>query len=195
LAGLARIYKRYQGQYTRSITAVTLAVALAAICYFVFTLLAKYIHTDEEAFMNVKNANASWAFKRAWPDETAPVYKPRDVVTPEALERLEEAGVEKWSFMAANPVRFALYIQYGVPAVLFAIGGALVFHLVNKPNFADFLIQTEGEMKKVSWSSKAELMGSTAVVIVTVIIMAVLIYVADYVWIVGLRLVTVLPGK
>jgi preprotein translocase SecE subunit len=45
----------------------------------------------------------------------------------------------------------------------------------------DFLVATETEMKKVSWSSRAELVGSTAVVIVTVFVLALFIYFADYI--------------
>jgi preprotein translocase subunit SecE len=67
-----------------------------------------------------------------------------------------------------------------------------VFFYVNKPNVVDFLVATETEMKKVSWSSRAELVGSTAVVIVTVFALALFIYTADtifiYVFKNGLRL-------
>ena len=195
MAGLPKIYKRYQGQYTRSITAVALAVILAAVCYFTFAMLAKYVPTAKGVFMPVRNTSASWAFDKDWPSKESPQYKRGEVVTDQAREQLDQAGVDRWYFMAANPVQYALWIRYGVPALLFAVGGFFVFNLVNSERFADFLIQTEGEMKKVSWSSKAELIGSTAVVIVTVIIMALLIYVADFIWIAGLKLITVLPGK
>jgi len=55
----------------------------------------------------------------------------------------------------------------------------VVARYLNMAKAADFLIATESEMKKVSWSSKAELIGSTMVVIVTVVLLAVFIYVAD----------------
>lgn len=71
------------------------------------------------------------------------------------------------------------WIQAGLPAALFIIGGWLTFKLVNKPSFTDFLIQTEGEMKKVSWSSTKEIVGSTKVVIFTVLTMAVFLAVID----------------
>ena len=71
------------------------------------------------------------------------------------------------------------YVMYGVPAVLFAAVALVVAKYLNDPRAADFLIATESEMKKVSWSSKAELIGSTMVVIVTVILLALFIYVAD----------------
>jgi len=84
------------------------------------------------------------------------------------------------------------YLEYGIPAAVFAVLGVVVFFYLNKPNVVDFLVATETEMKKVSWSSRAELLGSTAVVIVTVFALALFIYFADTIFILffknGLRL-------
>ncbi len=41
------------------------------------------------------------------------------------------------------------------------------------------MIATEGEMKKVSWSTRRELLGSTKVVIALTVLMAVLLFVVD----------------
>ena len=71
------------------------------------------------------------------------------------------------------------YIRYGAPTALTLLMGLLMFWLVNRPKTADFLIATEGEMKKVSWSSKKEIVGSTKVVIITTFIMAVILFVVD----------------
>ena len=71
------------------------------------------------------------------------------------------------------------WIQYGVPAVIFLILCWCIYKLLNKPKYADFMIATEGEMKKVSWSTRKEIVTSTKVVIVTVIIMAILLAVVD----------------
>jgi len=43
----------------------------------------------------------------------------------------------------------------------------------------NFLVQTKAELKKVSWPNKNELIGSTVVVIITVIILAVYIGLLD----------------
>ncbi|MHC4193214.1 MAG: preprotein translocase subunit SecE [Planctomycetota bacterium] len=66
-----------------------------------------------------------------------------------------------------------------VPAGLFVVLGLLIFSLVNRPSIADFMIAAEGEMKKVSWSSRREIAVSTFIVIVVVIVMAVILGVAD----------------
>jgi preprotein translocase SecE subunit len=50
---------------------------------------------------------------------------------------------------------------------------------MNKHTVADFLIAGEGEMKKVSWSSRREIAVSTLIVIVVVVIMAVLLGITD----------------
>jgi preprotein translocase subunit SecE len=76
--------------------------------------------------------------------------------------------------------RAALWIATMVPAGLFVILGLLVFWLVNKPSVADFMIAAEGEMKKVSWSSRQEIAVSTSIVIVVVIIMAALLGTTDF---------------
>jgi preprotein translocase subunit SecE len=69
-----------------------------------------------------------------------------------------------------------------VPAALFAILGLLVYWFLNKPVVADFLIAAEGEMKKVSWSSRKEIAVSTFIVIVVVIMLAALIGLTDLIF-------------
>jgi len=75
--------------------------------------------------------------------------------------------------------RASLWIFTMVPAGLFVILAFLVFRLVNRPSIADFMIAGEGEMKKVSWSSRKEIAVSTFIVIVVVIVMAMLLGIAD----------------
>jgi preprotein translocase SecE subunit len=72
-----------------------------------------------------------------------------------------------------------LWAETMVPAGLFVGLCLLIFLLVNKPTIAGFMIAAEGEMKKVSWSSKKEIAVSTFIVIVVVIFMAFLLGVTD----------------
>ncbi len=72
-----------------------------------------------------------------------------------------------------------LWIATMVPAGLFVILALVIFWLVNKPSVADFMVAAEGEMKKVSWSSRQEITVSTFIVIVVVIIMALLLGTTD----------------
>ncbi len=76
--------------------------------------------------------------------------------------------------------RATMWIATMVPAGLFVLLALLIFWLVNKRSVADFLIAAEGEMKKVSWSSRQEIMVSTSIVIVVVIVMAALLGTTDF---------------
>jgi len=77
-----------------------------------------------------------------------------------------------------------VWASYAVPTVLWVVIGALVFWLVNRPASADFLIATESEMKKVSWSSKKEIIGSTKVVIIFMIVIAAILFGVDFMFVV-----------
>ena len=72
-----------------------------------------------------------------------------------------------------------LWVKTMIPAALFVALGFLIFWLVNKPSIVDFMVASEGEMKKVSWSSRKEIAVSTFIVITVVIIMAVLLGFTD----------------
>ncbi len=58
----------------------------------------------------------------------------------------------------------------------------------------DFLIATEGEMKKVNWTSRKEIIGSTKVVIFVLVFMSVLLFVVDIVFMVFFTWIGVLKG-
>ncbi len=72
-----------------------------------------------------------------------------------------------------------LWVETMVPAGLFVVLALLVLWLVNKPSIADFMVAAEGEMKKVSWSSRKEIAVSTFIVIALVILLAVFLGVTD----------------
>jgi|WetSurMetagenome_2_1015567.scaffolds.fasta_scaffold648910_1 preprotein translocase subunit SecE len=55
----------------------------------------------------------------------------------------------------------------------------LIFLLTNKHKAADFMIAAEGEVKKVSWSSRQEIIASTIIVIIVVVFMALLLGLTD----------------
>ena len=76
----------------------------------------------------------------------------------------------------------SLWVETMVPVAIFLAVSVLTFWLVNKSNVADFMIASEGEMKKVNWSSRQEIVVSTVVVISVVIIFAVLLGAADFIF-------------
>jgi preprotein translocase SecE subunit len=68
-------------------------------------------------------------------------------------------------------------------SVAFLLGFALfVFWVTNKPNNADFLIATDSEMKKVNWTTKGELIGSTRVVVLFLFFVAIFLFIIDFVF-------------
>ena len=80
------------------------------------------------------------------------------------------AGDESWR----------LLITVGIPIGFAVAFGTVAWWLIfGRRNVGDFMIATEGEMKKVNWSSRGEIIGSTKVVIVFTLFMAGLIFAID----------------
>src|SRR4029077_16746632 len=84
---------------------------------------------------------------------------------------------------AAGKYVFMYHITLTVPVLLFIVACWFAWRLVNWPTFADFLIATEAEMNKVSWTSRKRLGQDTVVVLTTVFLMTVFLFVVDIVWI------------
>ena len=57
----------------------------------------------------------------------------------------------------------------------------LVVMILNRPRLVDLLIDTESEMKKVSWPSRQEAWNSSVVVVVTVLVMMGLLFFYDFI--------------
>lgn len=72
--------------------------------------------------------------------------------------------------------------RYIVPSAVVLIGLWVSFRIVNFPKFADFLISVEGEMNKVSWPSRAELIRSSLVVILVIVMLATVLFCFDVFW-------------
>ena len=70
-------------------------------------------------------------------------------------------------------------VRFGVPTLVVAALAAVTWWIINRPKVADFMIATESEMKKVSWSSRREIFGSTKVVILTTAILAAVLFGVD----------------
>ncbi len=82
--------------------------------------------------------------------------------------------------------------RFGIPAAVGAVLGWIIFRLVQYPPFVEFLIATEAEMNKVSWTSRDDLYRATSVVLTTVLLMAVYLFGVDWVWSNLLQLIGVL---
>lgn len=73
-------------------------------------------------------------------------------------------------------------VGYTLPAILAVATFWVAWRAVNLPTFADFLIATEAEMNKVSWSSRKRLAQDTVVVLVTVFLLTAFLFVVDWFW-------------
>jgi len=89
------------------------------------------------------------------------------------------AVVAHYVWSQLNATELTRYLVYGIPLVIFVGVALLMLWIVNRPRSADFMIATEGEMKKVSWSSKREIVGGTKVVIAATLILAALLWAVD----------------
>jgi len=69
-----------------------------------------------------------------------------------------------------------------VPLLLAAAALWLTWRFVNMPSFADFLIATEAELNKVSWTTRRRLVQDTIVVLVTVVLFTLFLLVVDVMW-------------
>jgi preprotein translocase SecE subunit len=88
------------------------------------------------------------------------------------------------------------HLEYTVPVILGLLAIWFAWRVVNFPVFADFLIATEAEINKVSWTPRARLIQDTIVVLVTVLIITTFLFFVDgfWGWFLSRRIVNVLPN-
>jgi preprotein translocase subunit SecE len=70
-------------------------------------------------------------------------------------------------------------IAFIVAAVFLIAYSIFAFWYTNKPSTVEFLIATDSEMKKVNWTTRKELIGSTKVVIAFMFIIAMFLFTCD----------------
>jgi preprotein translocase SecE subunit len=73
-------------------------------------------------------------------------------------------------------------VQFSLPLILTGLALWFAYRVVNFPVFADFLIATEAELNKVSWTTRKRLFQDTIVVLTTVILMTVFLFLVDALW-------------
>jgi preprotein translocase SecE subunit len=148
----ATAYKRSQGQRVRRGT--TIGILILAVCG-VWTLAVGHHTLDTIGYQEVLGDQSTWVNNWAlWLPFTGDhVYIP-----------------------VLSDVRFTL------PLLLLAAAGWFAYRIVNFPVFADFLIATEAEINKVSWTTRKRLVQDTIVVLTTVILLTVFLFFVDILW-------------
>ncbi|MFM7152283.1 MAG: preprotein translocase subunit SecE [Gemmataceae bacterium] len=103
--------------------------------------------------------------------------KGRDRELPTSVPLVPASGPVKYAGLTLLPS-----VQFVVPLLLLASSLWLCWRLVNMPAFADFLIATEAELNKVSWTTQKKLIQDTIVVLATVLLMSVFLFGMDWAW-------------
>jgi preprotein translocase SecE subunit len=73
------------------------------------------------------------------------------------------------------PLRPILFASIGV----FGTVMVAVYALQNRESWATFLVETEGEVKKVSWPARKEYLGSALVVVIVIAVVSIFLWAAD----------------
>jgi preprotein translocase SecE subunit len=115
--------------------------------------------------------------------------EPEGGIPPRARATEPPAGTTEFRKLTLLPA-----VQYTLPLLILAGSIWLAWRVVNLPVFADFLIATEAEMNKVSWTTRKKLVQDTIVVLVTVVLLATFLFATDVAWkvLLGSKVVNVL---
>ncbi|MEK7270150.1 MAG: preprotein translocase subunit SecE [Planctomycetota bacterium] len=73
-----------------------------------------------------------------------------------------------------------LRLNIVLAAVLWALGTIVGYLFLNRPRTADFLVEVDLELNKVTWASRREVLDASGVVLVTLISLTVVISIADF---------------
>jgi len=103
--------------------------------------------------------------------------------------RRSTGGVILLSFVLASQALYHSLLldlgsttAYWIVGVMWVAGAWIAFRIINYPVFAEFLIDVESEMAKVTWPSWAELQRATVVVLGTMFIFSILLFGYDIAW-------------
>ena len=88
-------------------------------------------------------------------------------------------------------------VRFSLPLVLAGLSLWFTYRVVNVPAFGDFLIATEAEINKVSWSTRKQLVRDTITVLITVVLLAVFLMFVDlfWGWLLSRSFIGILPGE
>lgn len=187
----AHVHKRTQGLRVRRLTILGLLLIAGT---GIWTLMThNYLPKNAEVTLpggeKVNNRMGDWVVGGT---VLEPQTAPRDA----APERREEIAREN----RARPrheggITLLPDVWLTVPLILMAGSLWFAWRTVNYPTFADFLIATEAEINKVSWTSRKALIRDTIVVLTTLFLLTLFLFVVDIFWnaVLSSRYIAVLP--
>ena len=77
------------------------------------------------------------------------------------------------------PLIGAFDLAFTISAIVLVVIAAVIHGLLNRPASADLLIETEGEMRKVTWPSGGDTVSGAVAVVITVAVMLTFLTLAD----------------
>ncbi len=165
--GFFTIYKKGQGYWTRMGTAIGAAFLLGLTLWNIYVFLKPVLPFDAPQSVRTRVEDAQKAISNAGAFATKAM-----------MDELSSANSVLATASAQAASRQSA-VAAGIVAALGLVCIYLVWRLINKPANVDFLIATDSEMKKVNWTSRKDLIGSTKVVIVFMFFIATFLALAD----------------
>jgi len=115
------------------------------------------------------------------------IYKPTQGYWTRMLTAVGGGAMILWGaswlfnkFSVIRSTEYGLLIQVAVAVVYIVVLGFLLYWAAGKnTSTVDFFISVEGEMKKVNWTSRPEIIGSTKIVILFVIFVSLMLFIVD----------------
>jgi preprotein translocase SecE subunit len=117
----------------------------------------------------------------------AEVGQVKDQDKPTSISPVLPEGTLEYSTLTLLP-----NVKFTLPILLMFLGLWAGWRAVNMPAFADFLIATEAELNKVSWTTAKRLRQDTIVVLTTVVLLTITLLIFDWIWYWSLTKVNVL---
>ena len=189
----AHTHKRTQGLRVRRLTMLGILLVAGT---GIWTLMAhNYLPKNTEVTLpngtKVMNRMGDWVVGGR---VLEPQAVPRDA-TPAERERIALENRARPRHEGGITLLPDLWLT--VPLILMAASLWFAWRVVNYPTFADFLIATEAEINKVSWTPRRALVRDTIVVLTTLFLLTVFLFVVDLFWnaVLSSRYVGVLPTE
>ena len=199
----AKSYKRTQGLRVRRLTILGILLVAGS---GIWTLMThNYLPHNVEVKLSdgtpVKNRMGDWVVggKVLEPNQL-PTIKPD--ASEEERKQLEAQREQVRLENRARPrveggLTLIPDLDLTLPLILIAATLWFAWRVVNYPQFADFLIATEAEINKVSWTTRRALFRDTIVVLTSLILLTIFLFVVDvfWGWILSRKYIAVLPTE
>jgi preprotein translocase SecE subunit len=140
-------------------------------------LKADYVKLDEP--VRYEKGGQPVSYDKGWVISNSQYDEARKELKKDPLSKSPDAGTGTATYATLTllpDVRYTLPLLMGFLAIWVA------WRIVNVPSFGDFLIATEAELNKVSWTTRPRLIQDTIVVLATVLVFTIFLFLVDIAW-------------